>query len=299
MTEDSPIRSLGYMRIEATDIAAWRDYGLKVLGMVEGKAPTRQPLPADGRFPCPSGDRPVRPTPPGQQPAGGPNAVALQDVRDRLSAARVIFREARTRSPLTAGAVEIVFDDPAGNTQEVFHVACRNTGGSSACTGTGSSPVSRALVTSCSPSLDDSDARVSTATSYFCLRDQMRLPANYVGNWAVRCGCGSLGCNPRHHSLASHAAQPHGINLMVEVENSDDVGLASTARCARRCRMSASSAWHANDKMLSFYMKTPGGFDVESGCEGMTVEDDTCSPRIDGGQPVGPRLHHRIQGLNR
>ena len=31
------IRSLGYLRIEATDVAAWREYGLKVLGMVEGK----------------------------------------------------------------------------------------------------------------------------------------------------------------------------------------------------------------------------------------------------------------------
>lgn len=31
------IRSLAYLRIEATDMQAWRDYGLKVLGMVEGK----------------------------------------------------------------------------------------------------------------------------------------------------------------------------------------------------------------------------------------------------------------------
>ena len=31
------IRSLGYLRIEATDMPAWRNYGLKVLGMVEGK----------------------------------------------------------------------------------------------------------------------------------------------------------------------------------------------------------------------------------------------------------------------
>lgn len=30
------IKSLGYLRIEATDVAAWREYGLKVLGMVEG-----------------------------------------------------------------------------------------------------------------------------------------------------------------------------------------------------------------------------------------------------------------------
>ena len=34
------IRSLGYLRIESTDVAAWREYGLKVLGMVEGKGLT-------------------------------------------------------------------------------------------------------------------------------------------------------------------------------------------------------------------------------------------------------------------
>ena len=34
------IKSLGYLRIEATDVAAWREYGLKVLGMVEGSGTT-------------------------------------------------------------------------------------------------------------------------------------------------------------------------------------------------------------------------------------------------------------------
>ncbi len=34
------IRSLGYLRIETTDIGAWREYGLKVLGMVEGSGAT-------------------------------------------------------------------------------------------------------------------------------------------------------------------------------------------------------------------------------------------------------------------
>ena len=36
----SPIRSLGYLRFESTDVAAWREYALKVLGMVEGKGAT-------------------------------------------------------------------------------------------------------------------------------------------------------------------------------------------------------------------------------------------------------------------
>ena len=52
------IRSLGYLRIEATDVAAWREYGLKVLGMVEGNGLDRRcAVPADGRVPGPAGDR--------------------------------------------------------------------------------------------------------------------------------------------------------------------------------------------------------------------------------------------------
>ena len=38
------IRSLGYLRIEATDMQAWREYGLKVLGMIEGKGSTEGAL---------------------------------------------------------------------------------------------------------------------------------------------------------------------------------------------------------------------------------------------------------------
>ena len=37
--------------------------------------------------------------------------------------------------------------------------------------------------------------------------------------------------------------------------------------------MSATLGRHVNDLMLSFYMKTPGGFDIEFGCEGRKVDD--------------------------
>jgi hypothetical protein len=43
------IRSLGYLRIESADIAAWREFGVKVLGMVEGRGPeTRRRWPPSG-----------------------------------------------------------------------------------------------------------------------------------------------------------------------------------------------------------------------------------------------------------
>ena len=64
------------------------------------------------------------------------------------------------------------------------------------------------------------------------------------------------------------------IHLMVEVGTADDVGLALDRATRKKVRMSASLGRHVNDKMLSFYMKTPGGFDCEYGCEGVQVEDD-------------------------
>ena len=60
--------------------------------------------------------------------------------------------------------------------------------------------------------------------------------------------------------------------------------------------MSATLGRHVNDKMLSFYMKTPGGFDVEFGCEGLQVDDpDSGGAGEHRGQPLGPRLQHRLQ----
>ena len=38
--------------------------------------------------------------------------------------------------------------------------------------------------------------------------------------------------------------------------------------------MSATLGRHANDLMLSFYLKTPGGFDIEYGTDGRSVDDD-------------------------
>ena len=33
------IRSLGYLRIESADVGAWREFGVRALGMVEGRGP--------------------------------------------------------------------------------------------------------------------------------------------------------------------------------------------------------------------------------------------------------------------
>ncbi|MBJ7384791.1 MAG: 2,3-dihydroxybiphenyl 1,2-dioxygenase, partial [Mycolicibacterium sp.] len=117
------IRSLGYLRLEATDMAAWREYGLKVLGMVEGSGPTDEALylrmdefPA--RLVIVPGER-DRLLQSGWETS---NAAALQEVRSALDIHGTPYKEA-TAAELADRRVDemIIFDDPSGNTLEVFH----------------------------------------------------------------------------------------------------------------------------------------------------------------------------------
>lgn len=121
------IKSLGYLRIETTDIGAWREYGLKVLGMVEGSGvPGASPENAlylrmdefPARLIIVPGEH-DRLLESGWETA---NAAELQDIRSRLEGEGTPYKEA-TATELADRRVDemIVFDDPSGNTLEVFH----------------------------------------------------------------------------------------------------------------------------------------------------------------------------------
>ncbi|WP_099022370.1 iron-dependent extradiol dioxygenase HsaC [Mycolicibacterium palauense] len=274
------IRSLGYLRIEATDMAAWREYALKVLGMVEGKGATEGALylrmddfPA--RLVIVPGDR-DRLLVSGWEAA---NAADLQDIRDRLDVEGTPYKEAGGVELADRRVAEmIVFDDPSGNTLEVFHGAAlehRRV----------VSPYGHRFVTEDQglghvvlTTRDDAESlHFYRDVLGFALRDSMRLPPQLVGRPAdgEPAWLRFFGVNPRHHSLAFMPGEtPSGIvHLMVEVENSDDVGLCLDRALRRKVPMSATLGRHVNDLMLSFYMRTPGGFDVEFGCEGRQVDD--------------------------
>ncbi|MEZ5735481.1 MAG: VOC family protein [Novosphingobium sp.] len=82
-------------------------------------------------------------------------------------------------------------------------------------------------------------------------------------------------CNERHHSLAM-AALPGDKRLnhiMIECEQVDDVLLAYR-RCLEQGYKAGAIGRHPNDEMLSFYAKTPAGFDVECGWGGMRICGD-------------------------
>ncbi|NLE80530.1 MAG: 2,3-dihydroxybiphenyl 1,2-dioxygenase [Rhodococcus sp.] len=275
------IRSLAYMRIEATDMAAWREYGLKVLGMIEGKGSDPEALylrmdefPA--RLVIFPGEK-ERLSVSGWETA---NAAELQEVRDNLSAAGVPFKEATAEQLQDRRVVEMItFEDTSGNKLEVFHGAALEHRRVVSPYGhrfvTGEQGLGHVVLTT-----DDDEAslRFYRDVLGFKLRDSMRLPPQMVGRPAdgEPAWLRFLGCNPRHHSLAFlPLPNPTGIvHLMVEVEEADDVGLALDRALRKKVKMSATLGRHVNDKMLSFYMKTPGGFDIEFGCEGLQVEGD-------------------------
>ncbi|NML28188.1 VOC family protein [Zoogloea dura] len=80
--------------------------------------------------------------------------------------------------------------------------------------------------------------------------------------------------NARHHSLAiAEYPVPSGcVHVMVEVDSMTEVGRAHDRMTARQVPISATLGQHLNDRMTSFYMKTPSGFDLEFGCGGLQVD---------------------------
>ena len=86
--------------------------------------------------------------------------------------------------------------------------------------------------------------------------------------------------NARHHSLAiAEYPVPSGcVHVMVEVDSMTEVGRAHDRMTARQVPISATLGQHLNDRMTSFYMKTPSGFDLEFGCGGLQVDWAQHSP---------------------
>jgi len=277
------IGSLGYLRIESADVAAWREFGVRILGMTEGRGPEA------GALYLRMDDFPARlvivPGARDRLLAAGwevADATALAAVRRALAEAGVAVKSGAPDELAARRVGEMLrFDDPAGNAVEVFCAAALEHRPAVSPYGnqfvTGDMGLGHVVL----PVAGAADAALAFYTDVlgFRLRDSMRMPAEFVGGkpgdppaWFR-----FLGCCPRHHSLAlAPMPAPAGIvHLMTEVAALDDVGRALD-RCTRRgAPVSASLGRHANDLMVSFYVRTPGGFDIEYGTDGRLVDDAT------------------------
>jgi 2,3-dihydroxybiphenyl 1,2-dioxygenase len=103
-------------------------------------------------------------------------------------------------------------------------------------------------------------------------------------------------CNARHHSLALARAPielPQALHhVMVETNDSDDVGRAYDRVHAAGLPLPSGLGRHDNDRMFSFYVASPAGFEVEIGHGARQITtpwtDDRRYDRISawGHQPV-------------
>jgi 3,4-dihydroxy-9,10-secoandrosta-1,3,5(10)-triene-9,17-dione 4,5-dioxygenase len=67
---------------------------------------------------------------------------------------------------------------------------------------------------------------------------------------------------------------PGLIHLMVEVDTLDAVGQALDRINTDGFQLSSTLGRHTNDKMVSFYVRAPGDWDIEFGTEGMRVDEN-------------------------
>lgn len=262
--------ALGYLRLNATDLSAWPGFAGDQLGLQAVAAP------GAGRLRWRVDDRGWRI----EVAQGSDNGIAsvgwqvedeaaLADLERRLDHAGIACR------PLDAATCAdrdihggISCRDPAGVELELF-VGPRTARDPFA------SPHGVRFVTG-----DQGLGHIVLFVRQYdeCLDFYRRLLGFRTSDWLVMDGIDItfLHCNPRHHSLALATAEegPRLLHFMLQTETLDEVGYAYDRCAAGGSRLMKTIGLHANDKMISFYVKTPSGFDVEYGYNGLRIDDE-------------------------
>jgi 3,4-dihydroxy-9,10-secoandrosta-1,3,5(10)-triene-9,17-dione 4,5-dioxygenase len=281
------ISAVGYLRIAATDVDAWMNYGTGVLGLMDAARDDAQ----GARF-LRMDDHPFRfMIEPGDADglvATGlefPTQAAWQSTLTALSVAGhevdAGSQEEAARRCVTAFATS---QDPAGNTLELYW---------------GRALDYKSLV---------SPAGISKFVTTFEQTGDMGfghlvLPAPDIdavtdfytdiigaGLTDVLSPSGMEGIkihfmhanNPRQHSLALFSgAHPLGVvHIMIEVESMDEVGAMMDRAKAAGSHVLASLGRHVNDNMCSVYVLAPGGIAVEFGYDGMLIDWENHVPTV-------------------
>jgi biphenyl-2,3-diol 1,2-dioxygenase len=82
-------------------------------------------------------------------------------------------------------------------------------------------------------------------------------------------------CNPRHHSVAfgQIPTEKRLLHFMLQAKTIDDVCSTMYLAQDRGVPISGTLGRHTNDHMVSFYMRSPSGFEIEYGFGARTVDD--------------------------
>jgi 2,3-dihydroxybiphenyl 1,2-dioxygenase len=268
---------LGYLGFEVRDLPAWEAFAVEVLGLQIGERDERSLI-----LRCDDWAARVFVT---QGPADDVSVLgwevdddhALEELASRLRAAgaateEVSEKEARDRRVSRLLRVR----DPAGNPCEIFSGAQR------APSPFQSRHVLSSFVTGAQGlghvvvSADDPERSRRFYTDLLGFRLSDRITCEVYGHPV---DLTFFHGGPRHHSVAVGGKQRKRIHhFMLEVASMDDVGLAYDRALRAGVRIILTLGRHPNDRMFSFYAKTPSGFEFEFGWGARTVDDATWKP---------------------
>ncbi|MFG1923356.1 VOC family protein [Cryptosporangium sp. NPDC048952] len=281
-----PIHSLGYLRLESSDLDAWKTFAGDFLGL----------MPVAGE-----GDESLR----YRMDAYPPRLVVTPGSESKMTGLGLeVLNERdlrRVASAVEASGIKVVegthaeaderrvtgfvkFDDPGGNPIELFY----------------------------GPILDHKPVVLPTVTS-FVTDDQgmghvimtgedgralMEFYTNVLGFYERNTMGGRertvwfLSSNDRHHTIGITSAPGPGrlIHLMVEASSLDDVGLALDRAGELGVPMMNSLGKHTNDEMVSFYVWSPERYAIEFGFGGLRVKGEQPTYEITEGAYWGHKF---------
>jgi len=269
---------LGYLVFEVSDLAGWQKFANEILGL-----PVARRL-DDGSLALRMDDREQRflltPGPADDLAALGwelADAAEVDLVAKRLAAAG--FRVTPgTKEEAARRRVEglVKYEDPGGIPSELFYgatVAKEPFRSDLVRSGfvTGNQGLGHAVINARS---QDESKQFYRDVLGFRLSDHIICDLHgYKVNIAF------FHANRRHHTIAFGASQKKRIHhFMIEARSMDDVGLAFDRALRAGVRIINTLGKHPNDKMFSFYAKTPSGFQFEFGWGGREVDDATWEP---------------------
>ena len=293
--ERSPVIGLGYLVVHADRPDAWNSFATGVLGMSAQQG-------ADGTLLLRMDERVARiivgpPQPARPAGAKAPFVVGWECPSEsewqRAAAAIEKAGVAISAVPETDWYAEAFSClDPAGVQCEFFYggkvdpanhfVSASGVNFVTGAQGLGhvtiSTPICRAAVEFYSGVLD------------FQVRETKITGPERTWRWAF------LSPSEREHSIAVMDTGRDGqlMHVLIEVSDLDSVGRAMDKCLDGAAPMSVSLGRHWNDEMVSFYVRTPSGFDVEYGYGGRKIDSAEWSRRAQGGGGAVSLWGHRI-----
>nr|BAH90072.1 2,3-dihydroxybiphenyl 1,2-dioxygenase [uncultured bacterium]BAH90119.1 2,3-dihydroxybiphenyl-1,2-dioxygenase [uncultured bacterium] len=279
------VKSLGYVRVETTDLEKWRHFGSDLCGFqVASESEDHLALRMDNkafRWWINKGEQ-------DKLTALGFEVATSEDLAELTQKVREAGYDVTVHTPEFARSRSLTefvsFTDPDGVVD--IHLFLGMSDGMTPFASpngtvflTGDGGLGHAFQLVGDPA---AYRKLYVETLGFKVSDWIDMPLGPPGSGAPEVELNFLHCNPRHHTFA-YGQIPNGPRLvghiMVETTDIDAVGRAYDKVVKDAAApLVLTFGKHSNDKMLSFYMESPSGFQVEFGTGGLLIDDNTWTP---------------------